>query len=590
MVPELEHRVELDPLDAQAWLALYSNVTTMGQLERARHVYASYLRALAVDPMLRRAADTLLAGRLPEAELLLREYRRQHPDDVVAQSLLAEAAFRRQRDNDVIQLLTPILERQQDDPLGEPRGLRFSRALAFYRCGRPVEAQRDLELVLAREPDDPAGRALLAAALTKTTGVERALELYERLTVEFPSQPTLWMSLGHVLKAAGRQKDSIAAYRRSVELEPRLGEAWWSLANLKIVKFDAEDLELMRRQLDRDDLTADDRLHFEFALGKAYEDARRYEESFRHYFEGNRLRLEQTPYDTDNSTINLHRSRRLFTREFFAAREGLGCLARDPIFIVGLPRAGSTLIEQILASHPMVEGTMELPDITDIARSLAERRRNERDFDYLPRLPEVTAHEWREMGERYLASTRIYRKLDRPMFIDKMPNNFTHLGLIHLILPNARIIDARRHPLASCFSNFKQHFALGQLFSYGLENIGRFYHDYVALMAHYDAVLPGRVHRVYYERMVEDTESEIRRLLDYCGLPFDERCLRFYETDRIVRTASSEQVRQPIYRDGVDHWRHFEPWLGPLKRELGAVLDAYPAVPAFVLESEPPNR
>lgn len=590
MVPELEHRVELDPLDAQAWLALYSNVTTMGQLERARHVYASYLRALAVDPMLRRAADTLLAGRLPEAELLLREYRRQHPDDVVAQSLLAEAAFRRQRDNDVIQLLTPILERHQDDPLGEPRGLRFSRALAFYRCGRPVEAQRDLELVLAREPDDPAGRALLAAALTKTTGVERALELYERLTVEFPSQPTLWMSLGHVLKAAGRQKDSIAAYRRSVELEPRLGEAWWSLANLKIVKFDAEDLELMRRQLDRDDLTADDRLHFEFALGKAYEDARRYEESFRHYFEGNRLRLEQTPYDTDNSTINLHRSRRLFTREFFAAREGLGCLARDPIFIVGLPRAGSTLIEQILASHPMVEGTMELPDITDIARSLAERRRNERDFDYLPRLPEVTAYEWREMGERYLASTRIYRKLDRPMFIDKMPNNFTHLGLIHLILPNARIIDARRHPLASCFSNFKQHFALGQLFSYGLENIGRFYHDYVALMAHYDAVLPGRVHRVYYERMVEDTESEIRRLLDYCGLPFDERCLRFYETDRIVRTASSEQVRQPIYRDGVDHWRHFEPWLGPLKRELGAVLDAYPAVPAFVLESEPPNR
>ncbi|NDB15867.1 MAG: sulfotransferase, partial [Gammaproteobacteria bacterium] len=329
------------------------------------------------------------------------------------------------------------------------------------------------------------------------------------------------------------------------------------------------------------DLANEDRLHFEFALGKALEDARRYAESFGHYDAGNRLRLRDAHYDIETSTINLRRSQQLLTREFFEERAGLGFPAPDPIFIVGLPRAGSTLIEQILSSHSQVEGTMELQDVTDIARGIAERRKDKGDFDYLPLLAGVKAEEWRGFGERYLTTTRVHRKLGRAFFIDKMPNNFTHLGLIHLILPNARIIDARRHPLASCFSNFKQHFAMGQLFSYGLENIGRFYRDYVELMAHYDAVLPGRVHRVIYERMVDDTENEVRRLLEYCGLPFEDRCLRFYENDRIVRTASSEQVRRPIYKEGVDHWRHYEPWLDPLKVALGPVLEAYPNVPDF---------
>jgi tetratricopeptide (TPR) repeat protein len=389
------------------------------------------------------------------------------------------------------------------------------------------------------------------------------------------------MAFGHVLKASGRQTESIAAYRRSIELEPRLGEAWWSLANLKTVKFDAADIAAMQAQLQRSDLANEDRLHFEFALGKALEDARRYAESFGHYDAGNRLRLLDAHYDIETSTINLRRSQQLLTREFFDERAGLGFQAPDPIFIVGLPRAGSTLIEQILSSHSQVEGTMELQDVTDIARGIAERRKDKGDFDYLPLLAGVKAEEWRGFGERYLTTTRVHRKLGRAFFIDKMPNNFTHLGLIHLILPNARIIDARRHPLASCFSNFKQHFAMGQLFSYGLENIGRFYRDYVELMAHYDAVLPGRVHRVIYERMVDDTENEVRRLLEYCGLPFEDRCLRFYENDRIVRTASSEQVRRPIYKEGVDHWRHYEPWLDPLKVALGPVLEAYPNVPDF---------
>jgi tetratricopeptide (TPR) repeat protein len=552
----------------EAW-----ELIVLGRLDEARRKEAEYLRELATDPPLQRAARALCEDRVPEADFLLKEYQRQHPDDALALRLRAEAAFLRRKDLDAVAWLTRCLA------LTEFPGARFARALANYRAGQAVAAQQDLESALATDPDNPAYRALLAAALSKTSEVERTVELYERLTREYPQQPKLWMAYGHVLKASGRQPDSIAAYRRSIELEPRLGEAWWSLANLKTVKFDATDITTMQRQLVRDDLDGEDRLHFEFALGKALEDAKRYEESFKHYAEGNRLRLIETPYDIETSTINLRRSERILTREFFAERAGLGCPAPDPIFILGLPRAGSTLIEQILSSHSQVEGTMELPDITDIARSIADRRKNRDDYDYLPLLGEVAAQEWRELGERYLSTTRVHRKLGRAYFIDKMPNNFTHLGLIHLILPNARIIDARRHPLASCFSNFKQHFAMGQLFSYGLENIGRFYREYVALMAHYDAVLPGRVHRVFYERMVEDTENEVRRLLEYCGLPFEERCLRFYENERIVRTASSEQVRRPIYKEGVDHWRHYEPWLDPLKAALGDVLEAYPEVP-----------
>ena len=575
-VPVLERAVALDPALADGWRALHGHLTTMGELDRARHAQARHLRALATDPPLQRAADALCADRLPEAEFLLKNHLRTHPDQPLAIRLLAEAAFCRQRDEDAIGHLTRCLELEPAMP-----GLRFARALAHYRSGQPVAAQADLETELQARPDDAACRALLAAVLSKTSEIERTVRLYEDLAPEYPSQPKLWTSYGHVLKAAGRQPDSIAAYRRAIELDAGLGEAWWSLANLKTVKFSAADIAAMTSQLGRPEVVGEDRLHFEFALGKAFEDARRYDESFAHYDRGNRLRLETAHYDPASSTVNLRRSQRVLTRGFFAERVGLGCPAPDPIFIVGLPRAGSTLLEQILASHPMVEGTMELPDITNIARGIADRRRNDDDYDYLPLLTDVRPEEWRALGESYLETTRVHRKLGRPRFIDKMPNNFTHLGLIHLILPNARIIDARRHPLASCFSNFKQHFALGQLFSYGLENIGRFYRDYVELMAHYDAVLPGRVHRVFYERMVDDTEAEVRRLLDHCGLPFDASCLRFYENDRIVRTASSEQVRRPIYREGVDHWRNYEPWLGPLKSALGPVLDAYPEVPAF---------
>jgi tetratricopeptide (TPR) repeat protein len=387
------------------------------------------------------------------------------------------------------------------------------------------------------------------------------------------------MSYGHALKTAGRQSECVTTYRRAIELSPQLGEAYWSLANLKTFRFSEADITAMQAQLQRNDLGEEDRFHFHFSLGKAFEDARDYVRSFEHYDRGNALRREMVHYDAEETSQQVRRSKRLLTPELFEARAGCGSRAPDPIFIVGLPRAGSTLLEQILSSHPLVEGTMELPDILDMARSLGGGRARGRASKYPEILAELSAEELRELGEQYIANTRIQRKTDAPFFIDKMPNNFAHIGLIQLILPRAKIIDARRHPLGCCFSGFKQHFARGQPFTYGLDDIGRYYRDYVELMAHFDAVLPGRVHRVIYETMVDDTENEVRRLLDYCGLPFDARCLRFYENERAVRTASSEQVRRPIYRDGVDHWQHYESWLEPLKRALGPVLECYPAVP-----------
>jgi hypothetical protein len=340
----------------------------------------------------------------------------------------------------------------------------------------------------------------------------------------------------------------------------------------------------MQAGLARADATDDDRLHLHFALGMALEYDGQYVESFEHYSQGNRIRRAGINYDAEATTGFVRRMSALFTAEFVAQRRGSGCEDGDPIFIVGLPRSGSTLVEQILASHSAVEGTMELPNVAGLVRSLGSRG------PYPGSLAQLGTGECESLGERYLRQTRLHRKEGTPRFIDKMPNNWMHVGLIHLMLPNARIIDVRRDPMACCWSCFRQHFARGQNFSYSLDDMGRYYRDYVELMAHFDEVLPGGIHRVHYENMVEDTENEVRRLLAYCGLPFEEGCLRFFENDRPVRTASSEQVRRPIYKEGVDHWRHNETWLGPLQVALGSVLAQYPEVPVFNKTAVPHQR
>jgi tetratricopeptide (TPR) repeat protein len=532
------------------------------------------VRHATADPRLLGAAAALAEDRVAEAEAMLRAHLRVAPTDVAAIRMFAEVAARLGRNEDALTLLERCLELAPGF-----HAARQNYALLLHRSNQPERALAQLEQLLAAEPGHPGHRNLKAVVLCRIGDYEPAIAIYAELLARYPDQPKVWMSYGHALKTAGYLERAIAAYRRSLALAPSFGAVWWSLANLKTFRFEPADVALMRTQLARTDLTDDDRLHLEFALGKALEDAAEYAPSFEHYARGNALRRAQLHYRAEETSARVRHIRERYTREFFAARQGAGSPARDPIFIVGLPRSGSTLIEQILASHSQVEGTMELPEITSITRLLRGQGEADSAMPYHDALAALDADALRALGERYLTDTRIHRKSAAPLFIDKMPNNFMHLGLIQLILPNATIIDARRHPLACCFSGFKQHFARGQSFSYSLEDMGRYYRDYVALMAHFDAVLPGSVHRVIYERMVEDTEGEVRRLLAHCGLPFEDACLRFFENARPVRTASSEQVRRPIYREGIEQWRHYAPWLGPLERALGPVLGSYPDAP-----------
>ncbi len=575
-IKALSHATRLDPGHTNAWRALGDLLTLVGDAAGADDAYARQIKASVKDPALLEAAAALCDNRLAVAERLLRAFLKQHPTDVAAIRMLAETGARLGRYGDAETLLERCLELAPGFVAA-----RHNYAIVLHRQNKAEEAIAQADRLLQLEPKNPGYRNLKAAALVRIGEYARAIDLYDGLLHDHPTQPLAWMSYGHALKTVGRTGDSIDAYRRSIELLPRLGEAYWSLANLKTFRFSEAEVETMRAQLDRDDLGEEDRFHLQFALGKALEDAADYPLAFEHYLQGNALRRAGVDYDPDETTAHVQRSKALFTPAFFADRSGVGVAAPDPIFIVGLPRAGSTLVEQILSSHSAVEGTMELPDMVAIARRLGGRRRGRGASAYPEVLADQAPSDFQALGEEFLERTRIQRKLGRPFFIDKLPNNFAHVGLIHLILPNAKIIDARRHPLGCCFSGFKQHFARGQNFTYDLAEIGRYYADYVELMAHFDTVLPGRIHRVIYEQMVADPEREVRRLLDYCGLPFEAGCLRFHENDRAVRTASSEQVRQPIFTDAVDHWRHFEFGLGPLKTALGRVLDAYPSAPTY---------
>jgi predicted Zn-dependent protease len=574
-VKSLQAAVRLQPALADAWRALGDHLGAMGDAAGADAAYANHVRASTRDPRLLEPALALAEGRIAVAEPLLRSHLKKHPTDVAAIRMLAEVAARIGRYTDAQNLLLRCLELAPGF-----HAARHNLAVVLHRDNKLREALVEIDRLLQAQPDSPAFRSLRAAVLARIGDYAEALRLYEPLLKEYPNQSRLWLSYGHALKTAGRNADSIAAYRNAARLEPTFGEAYWSLANLKTFRFEESDLDAMRSQLATGLLSDEGRLHLHFALGKALEDRQQYAESFEHYAQGNRLRRDAVPYDATDLADQVRRSRALFTPEFVSARAGSGCPAPDPIFIIGLPRSGSTLVEQILSSHSAIEGTMELPDVIGIVKGLSGRTRRSEASLYPEVLANLGADELRALGERYLEQTRIQRKTEAPYFIDKMPNNWAHVGLIHLMLPNAKIIDARRHPMSCCFSNFKQHFARGQHFSYSLDDLGQYYASYVSLLAHLDAVLPGRIHRVIYERMVDDTENEVRRLLDYCGLPFEEACLRFYENERAVRTASSEQVRRPIYRESVEQWRHYEPWLEPLRRALGPVLEAYPAAPA----------
>ena len=572
----LRRAVQLRPDLPEAWREIGDRLALRGDTEGAHAAYAQHIKASTKDPRLMSAAAALAENQIPKAELLLREHLKKYPTDVAAIRMLAEVAGRLGRYIDAENLLARCLELAPSF-----NAARFNYALALHRQAKDLLALQQIEMLTAAEPHNSGYRNSKAVILAAIGEYPQSIELYADILSKHPDHYKIWTSYGHALTTAGRTTEGIAAYRRAIALAPTFGEAYYSLANLKTFRFEDAEFAAMREQLAGSAITHDDRVHFEFALGKALEDSKNFADSFDHYAQGNKLRLARVGWDPAAVTDLVARSKALFTQEFFAARADFGAPAADPIFVVGMPRAGSTLVEQILSSHSSVEGTMELPNIMSLTATLGRKRTPGEKPVYPEVLAALSVEECRRLGAQYIEQTRIQRKTAKPFFIDKMPNNFLHIGAIRLLLPRARIIDARRHPMACCFSNFKQHFAQGQRFTYNLEHLGQYYRDYVELMAHFDEVAPGTIHRVIYENMVSDTEGEVRRLLEFCGLPFEPATLRFYENERAVRTASSQQVRQPIYREGVDQWRNFEPWLEPLRRSLGAVLDAYPDAPQF---------
>jgi tetratricopeptide (TPR) repeat protein len=555
--------VNINPALPASWNVLTSLFKMTGQTANAE-MAAGHVRKLAeLPPQVVTATSMFSDGEIYPAERLIRDFLLQHGDHVEAMRLLAKIGIKLEVLDDAELLLEGVLRLAPDYTAA-----RYDYALVLLQRHKHAQALEQLERLLKSEPDSRAYRISRATAYVGLGQHERAIEMYRAVLAESPKQADLHLSVAHALKTLGKQQEAIDSYHAAVACRPGYGDAYWSLANLKTYHFPDEEIAEMRAQERTADISREDRYHLCFALGKGLEDRGEYAESFAYYERGNALKQEEIRFSMEPVERNARLQAQVCTRELFESRLGVGCPSDEPIFIVGLPRAGSTLLEQILASHSQVEGTMELPDIVRLVGELQGREHDPMNPRYPAILAQLDPDTLRRHGERYLADTRIYRT-GKPRFIDKMPNNFRHIGLIHLILPNARIIDARREPMACCFSNFKQLFASGQEFTYSLEHIARYYRSYVELMRHWDEALPGKVLRIQHEDVVADLEGNVRRLLDFCGLEFEPACLEFYKTERSVRTASSEQVRRPIFKEGLDQWRHFEPWLGPLKDALG---------------------
>jgi tetratricopeptide (TPR) repeat protein len=561
--------VHINPALPASWKMLEGLYVLGGDAQNAATAgsHIETLRRLPVEIV--QATALFSDGDLALAERIVRAYLHTHGDDIEALRLLARIAFRRDVLDDAQVLLESVLRVAPDY-----RAARHDYALVLLERHRYLQAREQLEKLLQVDPLNRDFRTLYATASVGLGEHEKAAQLYRELLRDAPQAAELHLSLAHALKTLGQRDESIVAYRSAAAARPNFGDAYWSLANLKTYRFADDELARMRAEESESSTSTVDRYHLCFALGKAYEDRGDYSLSWMYYERGNALKRAESRYRPELIEANTRLQKEICTREFLNARANPGAPQTDPIFILGLPRSGSTLIEQILASHSMVEGTQEL---ADIPRLVLELQGAEPDLDH-PRYPgvlrDLPEEAFREFGERYLRDTRVHRS-GKPFFIDKMPNNFRHIGLIHLILPNARIIDARREPMACCFSNFKQLFATGQEFTYSIEDIARYYRSYLELMSHWDDVLPGRILRVQHEDVVDDLEGNVRRILEFCALPFEPACVEFHKTTRSVRTASSEQVRQPIFREGLYQWRNYESQLGPLVTALGDALVRY---------------
>jgi tetratricopeptide (TPR) repeat protein len=567
-IQAFERAVTLNSALPASWHALRVLYGMTGQKAQAENAARQETILASVPVEIVTAFSMFADGEIGDAEQVVREYLLTHGDHVEGMRLLAQIGVKLDVLDDAELLLENVLRLAPEHNVA-----RYEYATVLLKRHKHVQAREQMEKLLRIDPDNRMYRTTHATVCTGFGDYERALPLYRQLVRETPNDPELHLSIGHALKTQGKSGEAIEAYRAAAAVKPSFGEAYWSLANLKTYRFTDEELARMREQEAAPRIAPVDRYHLCFALGKALEDRAQYAESFRYYERGNALKKTECRYRPGITERNTQLQKAVCTAEFFAERAGFGSDSRAPIFIVGLPRSGSTLIEQILASHSRVEGTMELADIPRLVQELQGRETDHGEPRYPAGLGALTAADCRRLGEKYLTDTRAYRG-GEPYFIDKMPNNFRHLGLIHLILPQARIIDARREPMSCCFSNFKQLFASGQQFSYSLEDIARYYRTYVELMAHWEQVIPGSILRVQHEEVVADLEGNVRRILEFCRLDFEPGCVDFHNTERQVHTASSEQVRQPIYKEGLDQWRNFEPWLGPLKQALGDLAPA----------------
>ena len=566
----LKKSLEIDASNFSGWKDLGDLLADQGKNEESDKAYKN---ALGSDKKYKEIQDAMMLvqkGQLGEAEKIYRKLLAEDPDNVDALRLLALLASRSGALDQGIAMLRKCTEiapdyalawenlaklyRQKDDP--------ESIKMASYCFKQATELR----------PDWAEGWAGLGTMQTRSSQHDEGISSYKKSIELKINQPRVHLSLGHIHKTTGEPEKSITSYKDAIKYDPGFGEAYWSLANLKTYKFTELEIQEMQKQIDSKDLSERERVHFLFALGKALEDAKDFKQSFKHYHDGNELNRGRSTYDPKAIEALTQRLITFFDVSLFSSKEGSGYEAKDPIFIVGLPRSGSTLIEQILSSHSSVEGTMELPNMMNTARKMGNSTKDQTAYPEV--ISEMPKNDLSFLGKSYIEDTKFLRS-ELPFFIDKMPNNFSHVGLIKLILPNAKIIDARRNPLDTCFSCYKQLFARGQVFTYDLPELARYYINYVKLMDHWDETLPGFVYRVNYEQMISDQEEETRKVLNFCDLDFEDQTLEFYNTKRAVKTASSEQVRQPIYKKGLDHWKNFEDDLLVLKKSLEPIKERF---------------
>jgi tetratricopeptide (TPR) repeat protein len=559
-----EKAVKLNPSLVASWQALIHLYRDAKQQDNVQKAANQLEKLKKLPPALLAVTELMHEGKLLKAEQICRHFLQDNKRHIDGMCMLAEIGIELKIYDDAEFLLASALELAPNHINARSQYLNL-----LIRLGKYKMAEQQVEKLLAIQPDNLSFKVAKASALTGLGKIEQAIILFEQAVEQNDQIAGFQLQLGHALKTKGDIKKAITAYQKAYQLNPSYGDAFWSLANTKTYRFSDEEIAQMQAQQNNKALALTDKVQLHFATGKAFEDREDYNQAFQAYQEGNKLQHAHSGFDINKVEQQVAEQIKYCTTELFENRGNLGLNLPDPIFIVGLPRAGSTLLEQILASHSQVDGTMELHNILGLASRLRGRSTSQSDQEaqYPKNLNEINPEYFKRFGQQFIDETQVYRE-KAPLFIDKMPNNFLHIGLIRLILPNAKIIDARRSPMACCFSGFKQLFAEGQDFSYDLEDMGRYYQAYLKLMSHWDDVLPGYVLKVNHEDVVDNLETQVRRMLDFCGLEFEQSCVDFHKTKRNIKTPSSEQVRQPIYKSATEQWRHFEPYLTPLKKVL----------------------